>query len=73
MFLRILECQKIECMTNKNANEFIDTTTTKNHIESDENPWQIDCLKASTEPERDNCITIELAPDIKNTQDHRFK
>ena len=42
--------------------------STKNHIESKQNPRQKLCLESGAKPERDNHFFIQLTPNIQDTQ-----
>jgi hypothetical protein len=80
-----LEGEEIVSVANKNANKLVDSAAPKDHIEGDENPGQIyslanaiyeigygwvGYLKLETEPEGNNPVLVELAPDIEHTQHH---
>jgi hypothetical protein len=65
-FKLTLHCQEVIHVSNQDSSNLIQTSATQNHVECDQNPWQIDGLESRSEPKCNCCIFVELTPNVKN-------
>jgi len=60
-------------MPDQNANQLVETASSKNHVEGYQHPGEIDGLELHPEPERHCAILVELTPDVEDAENHRLE
>lgn len=60
-------------MPNKDSDKFVGTSTTEYGVEAPEHPWKVASREAHAEPERDDRVLVDLAPDVEHGDYHWFK
>lgn len=69
--LRILDFEEKVQMADQNADQRVCAAAGQDQIERQQNPWQVHGLEAGAEPEANNHVLVQLAPDVQHRQDHR--
>lgn len=70
--LRVLEGQEEVHVSDQDPQQHVKPTSSDDHVETKQHPWQVHGLESCAEPEADNLIFVELTPDIENTENHRI-
>lgn len=65
-FLWINEFQEIVGMPHKDTNDGEDASRRQNQIHSQQNPWQVHCLKPGAEPEIHDNVLVQFAPNVQH-------
>jgi len=57
-------------MSHENSHQLRHAISADNHVEKAKHPWKVHRLELRAEPKIDDCILVELAPNIHHRQNH---